>query len=71
MMQAGIRTSESPLYLGALADKPDVPEQLVPVASLTRPPENSRSGPKLQRLDKVLHMSKTSAMSSTSRFPNV
>jgi ATP-binding cassette subfamily F protein 3 len=30
--------------------------------------ENARSGPKLQRLDKVLDMSKTGAMSNTIAF---
>ena len=54
-------------------DKPDVLEQLM--ASLTTllqdqfiRRENSRSGPKLQRLDKVLDMSKTGAMSNTIAF---
>lgn len=54
-------------------DKPDVLEQLM--ASLTTllqdqliRREKSRSGPKLQRLDKVLDMSKTGAMSNTIAF---
>jgi ATP-binding cassette subfamily F protein 3 len=54
-------------------DKPDVLEQLM--ASLTAllqdqliRRENPRSGPKLQRLDKVLDMSKTGAMSNTIAF---
>ncbi|KAH8977869.1 hypothetical protein EDB92DRAFT_1994323 [Lactarius akahatsu] len=54
-------------------DKPDVLEQLM--ASLTTllqdqlvRRESSRSGPKLQRLDKVLDMSKTGAMSNTIAF---
>ncbi|KAI9436514.1 P-loop containing nucleoside triphosphate hydrolase protein [Lactarius psammicola] len=54
-------------------DKPDVLEQLM--ASLTTllqdqliRRENSRSGPKLQRLDKVLDMSKTGSMSNTIAF---
>ena len=54
-------------------DKPDVLEQLM--ASLTTllqdqliRREKIRSGPKLQRLDKVLDMSKTGAMSNTIAF---
>ncbi|KAH8981967.1 hypothetical protein EDB92DRAFT_1895778 [Lactarius akahatsu] len=54
-------------------DKPDVLEQLM--ASLTTllqdqlvRRESSRSDPKLQRLDKVLDMSKTGAMSNTIAF---
>lgn len=54
-------------------DKPDVLEQLM--ASLTTllqdqliRREKTRSGPKLQRLDKVLDMSKTGAMSNTIAF---
>ena len=54
-------------------DKPDVLEQLM--ASLTAllqdqliRREKIRSGPKLQRLDKVLVMSKTGAMSNTIAF---
>ena len=54
-------------------DKPDVLEQLM--ASLTTllqdqliRRENAGSGPKLQRLDKVLDMSKTGAMSNTIAF---
>ena len=54
-------------------DKPDVLEQLM--ASLTAllqdqliRREKIRSGPKLQRLDKVLDMSKTGAMSNTIAF---
>jgi ATP-binding cassette, subfamily F, member 3 len=51
-------------------DKPDVLEQLMDALSvllqdqLTRR-EKAISGPKLQRLDKVLDMSKTGAMSNT------
>jgi len=51
-------------------DKPDVLEQLMSTLTtllqdqLTRR-ENAQSGPKLQRLDKVLDMSKTGAMSNT------
>ena len=51
-------------------DKPDVLEQLMGTLSallqdqLTRR-EKEKSGPKLQRLDKVLDMSKTGAMSNT------
>jgi ATP-binding cassette, subfamily F, member 3 len=51
-------------------DKPDVLEQLMGALSallqdqLTRR-EKAISGPKLQRLDKVLDMSKTGAMSNT------
>ena len=54
-------------------DKPDVLETLM--ASLTTLlqdqlilREKNRSGPKLQRLDKVLDMSKTGAMSNTIAF---
>ncbi|KAH9172901.1 P-loop containing nucleoside triphosphate hydrolase protein [Lactarius sanguifluus] len=54
-------------------DKPDVLEQLM--ASITTllqdqlvRRESSKSGPKLQRLDKVLDMSKTGAMSNTIAF---
>ena len=54
-------------------DKPDILEQLM--ASLTTllqdqliRRENPRSGPKLLRLDKVLDMSKTGAMSNTIAF---
>ncbi|KAH9171702.1 P-loop containing nucleoside triphosphate hydrolase protein [Lactarius sanguifluus] len=60
--------------LGSIAmDKPDVLEQLM--ASITTllqdqlvRRESSKSGPKLQRLDKVLDMSKTGAMSNTIAF---
>jgi ATP-binding cassette subfamily F protein 3 len=51
-------------------DKPDVLEQLMSTLTtllqdqLTRR-ETTQSGPKLQRLDKVLDMSKTGAMSNT------
>ena len=51
-------------------DKPDVVEQLMSTLTallqdqLTRR-EKTQSGPKLQRLDKVLDMSKTGAMSNT------
>ena len=51
-------------------DKPDVVEQLMSTLTallqdqLTRR-EKAQSGPKLQRLDKVLDMSKTGAMSNT------
>ncbi|KAN0123254.1 ABC transporter [Russula decolorans] len=54
-------------------DKPDVLEKLMTTLSallqdqLTRR-ENTQSGPKLQRLDKVLDMSKASAMSNTIAF---
>jgi ATP-binding cassette subfamily F protein 3 len=54
-------------------DKPDVLEKLMATLSallqdqLTRR-ENAQSGPKLQRLDKVLDMSKASAMSNTIAF---
>jgi ATP-binding cassette, subfamily F, member 3 len=54
-------------------DKPDVLEQLMGALStllqdqLIRR-EQARSGPKLQRLDKVLDMSKTGAMSNTIAF---
>ncbi len=54
-------------------DKPDVLEKLMATLSallqdqLTRS-ENAQSGPKLQRLDKVLDMSKASAMSNTIAF---
>jgi ATP-binding cassette subfamily F protein 3 len=60
--------------LGSVAaDKPDVLEQLMSALStllqdqLIRR-EKARSGPKLQRLDKVLDMSKTGAMSNTIAF---
>ena len=54
-------------------DKPDVLEHLMAALSallqdqLTRR-ENAQSGPKLQRLDKVLDMSKAGAMSNTIAF---
>ena len=54
-------------------DKPDVLEKLMATLStllqdqLTRR-EKAQSGPKLQRLDKVLDMSKASAISSTIAF---
>lgn len=54
-------------------DKPDVLEKLMATLSallqdqLTQR-ENAQSGPKLQRLDKVLDMSKASAMSNTIAF---
>ena len=54
-------------------DKPDVLEKLMAALGallqdqLTRR-ENAQSGPKLQRLDKVLDMSKASAMSNTIAF---
>ena len=54
-------------------DKPDVLEKLMTTLSallqdqLTQR-ENTQSGPKLQRLDKVLDMSKASAMSNTIAF---
>jgi hypothetical protein len=54
-------------------DKPDVLEKLMATLNallkdqLTRS-ENAQSGPKLQRLDKVLDMSKASAMSNTIAF---
>jgi ATP-binding cassette, subfamily F, member 3 len=54
-------------------DKPGVLEKLMATLSallqdqLTRR-ENAQSGPKLQRLDKVLDMSKASAMSNTIAF---
>ena len=54
-------------------DKPDVLEDLLAALSallqdqLTRR-ENAQSGPKLQRLDKVLDMSKAGAMSNTIAF---
>jgi ATP-binding cassette subfamily F protein 3 len=54
-------------------DKPDVLEKLMATLStllqdqLTRR-ESAQSGPKLQRLDKVLDMSKASAMSNTIAF---
>ena len=54
-------------------DKPDVLEQLMDsLTTLLQDQlirrENARSGPKLQRLDKVLDMSKTGAMSNTIAF---
>ena len=54
-------------------DKPDVLEQLMDsLTALLQDQlirrENARSGPKLQRLDKVLDMSKTGAMSNTIAF---
>jgi len=54
-------------------DKPDILEKLMTTLSallqdqLTQR-ENAQSGPKLQRLDKVLDMSKASAMSNTIAF---
>ena len=54
-------------------DKPDILEKLMTTLSallqdqLTQR-ENTQSGPKLQRLDKVLDMSKASAMSNTIAF---
>ena len=54
-------------------DKPDVLERLMvtltalPQDQLTRK-ENAQTGPKLQRLDKVLDTSKTCTMSNTIAF---
>jgi ATP-binding cassette subfamily F protein 3 len=54
-------------------DKPDVLEKLMATLSALLQDqltlrENAQSGPKLQRLDKVLDMSKASAMSNTIAF---
>jgi len=54
-------------------DKPDVLEKLMATLSTLLQDqltlrENAQSGPKLQRLDKVLDMSKASAMSNTIAF---
>jgi ATP-binding cassette subfamily F protein 3 len=54
-------------------DKPDVLEKLMATLGALlqdqlRRRENAQSGPKLQRLDKVLDMSKASAMSNTIAF---
>jgi ATP-binding cassette subfamily F protein 3 len=53
--------------------KPDVLEKLMatlgaPLQDQLMRRENAQSGPKLQRLDKVLDMSKVSAMSNTIAF---